>query len=80
MSSAMSSEFYKNKARRDQPIAVVGVGMRLPGGVNSSDSFWNFLVDKEDARCRVPKDRYYADAFYSSEPKSCTVKSEYGYS
>ena len=70
MSSAMSNEFYKDKARQDQPIAVVRMGMRLLSGVISSDSFWDFLVDKKDARCRVPKDRYYAEAFYSSEPKS----------
>ena len=64
---------------RHAPIAVVGMGMRLPGQVNSSESFWNFLMNKGDGRCRVPKDRYNVDAFYSAEPKAGTVKSEYGY-
>ena len=54
-----------------EPIAIVGMSMRLPGGVSSSDSFWNFLVQKKDGRCRVPEDRYNIGAFTarSREPE-----------
>lgn len=68
-----------NRYGQTGPIAIVGMGMRLPGGVNSSSSFWDFVVNKRDGRCRVPKDRYNVDAFYSPVPKSGSVKSEYGY-
>ncbi len=61
------------------PIAIVGMGMRLPGGINSSESFWDMLVNKKDGRCRVPEDRYNVDAFYSPNAKSGTVKMKHGY-
>ena len=62
-----------------EPIAIIGMGMRLPGGVESSDSFWDLMVNKSNGRCRVPKDRYNVDAFYSASFKSGTVRSKYGY-
>ncbi|KAF9631021.1 hypothetical protein BFW01_g1895 [Lasiodiplodia theobromae] len=62
-----------------QPIAIVGMGMRLPGGIHSSDDFWKLLVEKGDGRCRVPGNRYNIDAFQSSKGTRGTVKSQYGY-
>src|SRR5580700_8641104 len=47
------------------PIAIIGMAMRLPGGVRDTDSFWNLLTNKKDGRCRVPRNRYNIDAFYS---------------
>ncbi|MEU1275520.1 beta-ketoacyl synthase N-terminal-like domain-containing protein [Streptomyces sp. NPDC005799] len=32
-----------------QPIAVVGVGCRLPGGVHGPDDYWRLLVEGTDA-------------------------------
>lgn len=61
------------------PIAIVGMGMRLPGGVHDGSAFWDLLVNKNDGRCIVPKDRYNIDAFYSSSGKPGTVKTQHGY-
>lgn len=62
-----------------EPIAVVGMGLRLPGGVNSGDSSCDFLINKKDGRCRVMSNRYNVDAFCSPKTTVGTVKSEYGY-
>lgn len=62
-----------------EPLAVVGMTMRLPGGVNSGASFWDFIVNKKDGRCRIPSNRYNVDAFYSPKITAGTVASEYGY-
>ncbi|OLF05828.1 beta-ketoacyl synthase [Actinophytocola xinjiangensis] len=45
-------------------IAIIGMGCRLPGGVNSPEAFWNALVDGLDAIGEVPADRWahYRDA------------------
>ena len=75
----MPNEKHGECAGQAEPIAIIGMGMRLPGKVNSSESFWHFIVNKKDGRCRVPEDRYNIDAFYSPDPKSGAVKSEYGY-
>jgi acyl transferase domain-containing protein len=34
---------------RHEPIAVLGVGVRLPGGVEDPDAFWRLLRDGRDA-------------------------------
>lgn len=51
----------------NEPIAVVGIGCRLPGGVDDADRFWTFLSDGENGVIRVPADRWDADQFYSPD-------------
>ena len=60
-------------------IAIVGMGMRLPGDINSSEDFWDLLINKRDGRGRVPSDRYNVDAFYSPIEKPGTVRTKFGY-
>ncbi|MGD9619481.1 MAG: SDR family NAD(P)-dependent oxidoreductase [Mycolicibacterium sp.] len=50
-----------------EPIAVVGIGCRLPGGVQDADGFWQLLVDGRSGVIRVPADRWDADEFYSPD-------------
>ncbi len=50
-----------------EPIAVVGMGCRLPGGVNNLDEYWQFLQDGGDGVVRVPENRWDADAYYSDD-------------
>jgi phthiocerol/phenolphthiocerol synthesis type-I polyketide synthase C len=50
-----------------EPIAVVGMGCRLPGGVDTPDEFWRLLQDGRSGIVRVPEDRWDADAFYSED-------------
>ncbi|KAH8427264.1 Mycolipanoate synthase [Aspergillus melleus] len=47
----------------DDPIVIVGFGMRLPGGVNSASSFWEMLVNKNDSHGDVPASRFNASSF-----------------
>lgn len=60
------------------PIAIVGMGMRLPGGITSAEEFWDFLVSKGDARSKIPESRFNIDAFYNSS-KPGSVRTQYGY-
>ena len=50
-----------------EPIAVVGMGCRLPGGVNNPAQYWRLLQDGASGIVRVPKDRWDADAYYSAD-------------
>jgi phthiocerol/phenolphthiocerol synthesis type-I polyketide synthase B len=50
-----------------EPIAVVGMGCRLPGGVNNPAEYWQFLHDGGSGVVRVPADRWDADAYYSDD-------------
>ena len=51
-----------------EPVAVVGVGCRFPGGVSDPESFWRLLVDGVDAITEVPADRWDLDAYYDRHP------------
>jgi len=62
-----------------EPIAIVGMAMRLPGGIHTADSLWQLLIEKRDTRSRVPADRYNIDAFYSESGRLGTVKMQYGH-
>ena len=53
-----------DSAPQFEPIAIVGMAMRLPGGVHDAESYWDLLVNKRSGQCRVPKDRYNIDAWY----------------
>lgn len=46
------------EAQVAEPIAIIGMGMRLPGSIRDSETFWDFLVNKKSARGRVPENRY----------------------
>lgn len=62
------------------PIAVCGMGLRLPGGIEDPETLWDYLVNKRDARSHIPKDRFDSDGYYSAEqPKSGTIKMRHGY-
>ena len=50
-----------------EPIAVVGMGCRLPGGVDNPAEYWRLLRDGASGIVRVPKDRWDADACYSAD-------------
>ncbi|MGA9718644.1 MAG: type I polyketide synthase [Acidobacteriaceae bacterium] len=56
------------EAERSEPIAIVGMGCRYPGGVNDAESFWKLLSQGVDAIREVPSDRWNADAFYDPNP------------
>ena len=61
------------------PIAIIGMGLRLPGGISTPEDFWTLLINKKDAKCRVPTDRYNVDAFFSQKSNRHEVATEYGY-
>ncbi len=53
---------------RHEPIAIIGMGMRLPGGVTDASSLWTMLSNGVDAIGEIPADRWDVDAFYDPDP------------
>ncbi len=50
-----------------EPIAVVGMGCRFPGGVNSPNQFWDLLRAGRSGIVKVPAGRWDADALYTED-------------
>ncbi|MFI4954384.1 MAG: SDR family NAD(P)-dependent oxidoreductase [Gammaproteobacteria bacterium] len=53
-----------------EPIAVIGMGCRFPGGANSPEEFWTLLKQGYDGISEVPKDRWDIDAYYDPDPQA----------
>ena len=62
-----------------QPIAIVGMAMRLPGGIKTSEQFWDMLVNKKDGHGPVPLSRYDVHKYYSPTPKKGSVYTKTGH-
>ncbi|QQC87077.1 SDR family NAD(P)-dependent oxidoreductase [Streptomyces alfalfae] len=52
----------------DEPVAIIGIGCRFPGGVNGPDSFWTLLGEGRDAVTEVPADRWSTEEFTHDDP------------
>ncbi|WP_046300757.1 type I polyketide synthase [Mycobacterium sp. UM_Kg27] len=53
---------------RREPLAIVGVGCRFPGGADSAASFWRLLRGGVDATSEVPESRWNADRYHDPNP------------
>jgi hypothetical protein len=67
------------KVEKSIPIAICGMGLRLPGGSTTPQEFWDFLLSKGDARGRVPMSRYDVSKYHTGTKRPGSVASEYGY-
>ena len=54
----LTSDTATTNATASEPIAIVGIGCHLPGGVVDPDTFWKLLMSKTDATCDIPDDRW----------------------
>ncbi|POF30629.1 amino acid adenylation domain-containing protein [Roseibium marinum] len=43
---------------QNEPIAIIGMGCRFPGGANNPDAFWDVLNRGSDTSGEVPADRW----------------------
>lgn len=49
-----------------EPIAIVGMACRFPGGVANLDDFWSLMADGRDGIVDIPADRLDLEKFYDA--------------
>ncbi|MCA9270495.1 MAG: polyketide synthase, partial [Planctomycetales bacterium] len=59
-------ELSQGSAR--QPLALVGIGCRFPGGVRDAESFWRMLLAGESGVSLVPDDRWNWRRYFHPDP------------
>ncbi|MFI1019104.1 type I polyketide synthase [Streptomyces sp. NPDC020965] len=53
----------------DEPLAVVGMACRLPGGTNSPERLWQLLMERGDVISELPTDRGWdIEGLYDPDP------------
>jgi acyl transferase domain-containing protein/NADPH:quinone reductase-like Zn-dependent oxidoreductase len=55
------------QALQADPIAIVGMACRLPGGADTPDRFWQVMRDSVCAVREAPPDRWNGDAWYDPD-------------
>ncbi|MBC1192080.1 type I polyketide synthase [Microcystis aeruginosa CS-558/01A06] len=54
--------------QKNEPIAIIGMGCRFPGGANSPEAFWELLSRGKEVIVPVPSQRWDAEAYYDENP------------
>ncbi|NER89388.1 type I polyketide synthase [Moorena sp. SIO3A2] len=62
------SKLEKYETQSKEPIAIIGMSCRFPGGVDSPESFWQLLNDGVDAISEVPSNRWNINNYYDPDP------------
>ena len=64
----LQARLKQAEAQQYEPIAIIGVGCRLPGGVHNLDSFWKNLIEGVDAVSEIPPGRWDVDTWFDPNP------------
>jgi 3-oxoacyl-(acyl-carrier-protein) synthase/SAM-dependent methyltransferase/acyl carrier protein len=64
----LRAELEKSKRGIHEPVAIVGMAMRFPGGVTTPERFWEALAEGEDLIGTVPAERWDAREYLNTDP------------
>lgn len=64
----LREELRKRPAPAVEPVAIVGMGCRFPGGSNTPQRFWEFLARGGDGITEVPPSRWDAGRYEGEGP------------
>ncbi|WP_157964633.1 type I polyketide synthase [Algibacillus agarilyticus] len=60
----LKNQIKRYEAAENEPIAIISMACRFPGGANDPEKYWSLLSNGQDAITDVPKARWDLDQFY----------------
>jgi len=63
----LQAKLDRLEAARTEPIAVVGIGCRFPGGASGPEALWRLLLAGGEGIVATPPDRWDSDAYYDAD-------------
>lgn len=66
---SLRSELEAVEYTKTEPIAIIGMGCRFPGGADSPEKFWQLLHEGIDAVTEIPTSRWQPDVYYDPDPE-----------
>ncbi|MEL6929198.1 MAG: type I polyketide synthase, partial [Cyanobacteria bacterium J06600_6] len=64
----MRSQLDRVEQEKHEPIAVIGMDCRFPGGADNPDLYWEMLKNGVDGIVEVPPNRWDIDEYYDANP------------
>jgi len=62
------AEIESLRNERTEPIAVIGMACRFPGGCDTPEQFWQLLDQGRHGITEVPPARWNVDEYYDADP------------
>jgi Beta-ketoacyl synthase, N-terminal domain len=60
-----------------EPIAIIGIGCRYPGGASTPQKLWDLLASGKSAWAKGPEKRFNMDAFIDPDSGHPSVVSDF---
>nr|DAB41916.1 TPA_exp: ArzN - PKS (KS, AT, OMT, KR, ACP) [Fischerella sp. PCC 9339] len=64
----LQSKLDALKDSAKEPVAIIGMGCRFPGGAKTPEALWHLLHDGKSAITEVPASRWDIEAYYDPNP------------
>ncbi|MFD6397504.1 beta-ketoacyl synthase N-terminal-like domain-containing protein [Nocardia sp. NPDC060249] len=68
--SARAVDAPSERTDDHEPIAIIGLGCRFPGGANNPEAYWRLLCEGRDATSEVPQQRWRIDDYAAIDPQA----------
>lgn len=67
LSRRLKARIQQLESKANAPLALVGMGLRLPGGITTPEGYWDFLNSDRDAISEIPDNRTSLRAVYDPQ-------------
>jgi acyl transferase domain-containing protein/NADPH:quinone reductase-like Zn-dependent oxidoreductase/SAM-dependent methyltransferase/acyl carrier protein len=65
----MQADLEALQQQQTEPIALIGMACRFPGGATTPERYWELLASGRDTVQEIPTDRWNVDAYYDADPE-----------